>query len=100
MDERFKPTEREHKARPVAVDCANMEAKGPSQSTSRIVHWMGIADANSAGFIHGGTVMKLADEAAGIAAIKHSRRRVVTAGMDRMTFLIPIHIGQLVTFTA
>lgn len=54
---------------------------------SQLVHWMGIGDANSAGNIHGGTVMKLADEAAGLAAIKHSRQRVVTAGMDRMTFL-------------
>ncbi len=61
---------------------------------------MGIADANSAGFVHGGIVMKLCDEAAGIAAIKHSRRRVVTAGMDRMTFLSPVHVGELVSFSA
>ena len=61
---------------------------------------MGLTDANSAGFVHGGTVMKLCDEAAGIAAIKHSRCRVVTAGMDRMTFLEPIHLGELVTFKA
>jgi acyl-CoA hydrolase len=61
---------------------------------------MGLTDANSAGNVHGGTVMKLADEVAGLAAIKHSRRRVVTAGMDRMNFLIPIHIGELVTFSA
>lgn len=44
--------------------------------------------------------MKLADEAAGLAATKHSRRRVVTAAMDRMTFLVPINIGELVTFSA
>ena len=44
--------------------------------------------------------MKLADEAAGLAAIKHSRQRVVTAGMDRMDFLVPIHVGELVTFSA
>lgn len=61
---------------------------------------MGVGDANSAGNIHGGTVMKLADEAAGLVAIKHSRRRVVTAGMDRMTFLVPIRVGELVTFSA
>jgi acyl-CoA hydrolase len=61
---------------------------------------MGIVDANSAGYVHGGTVMKLCDEVAGLAAVRHSRRRVVTAGMDRMTFLEPIHIGELVTFTA
>ena len=61
---------------------------------------MGLVDANSAGYVHGGTVMKLCDEVAGIAAIKHSRCRVVTAGMDRMTFLEPIHVAELVTFTA
>jgi acyl-CoA hydrolase len=61
---------------------------------------MGIVDANSAGYVHGGTVMKLCDEVAGLAAVRHSRSRVVTAGMDRMTFLEPIHIGELVTFTA
>jgi acyl-CoA hydrolase len=61
---------------------------------------MGILDANGAGFIHGGTIMKLCDEAAGLAAVRHSHCRVVTAGMDRMTFLTPIHIGELVTFQA
>jgi acyl-CoA hydrolase len=61
---------------------------------------MGLMDANSAGNVHGGTVMKLADEVAGLAAIKHSRHRVVTAGMDRMNFLYPIHVGELVTFSA
>ncbi len=61
---------------------------------------MGVGDANAAGFIHGGTIMKLVDEAAGLAAIRHSRRRVVTAGVDRMTFLVPVNIGDLVTFRA
>ena len=65
-----------------------------------VVRWMGLMDANSAGYVHGGTVMKLCDEVAGLAAVKHSRRRVVTAGMDRMTFLEPIRIAELVTFTA
>jgi acyl-CoA hydrolase len=61
---------------------------------------MGLLDANTAGFIHGGTVMKMCDEAAGLSAVKHSRQRVVTAGMDRMTFVVPIRIGELVTFSA
>ena len=39
--------------------------------------------------------MKLCDEAAGIAAIKHSRCRVVTAAIDRMTFIHPVHVGEL-----
>ena len=71
-----------------------------ADSSSVLVRWMGLVDANSAGYVHGGTVMKLCDEVAGLAAVRHSRSRVVTAGMDRMTFLEPIHIGELVTFTA
>lgn len=59
---------------------------------------MGVGDANAAGSIHGGTIMKLVDEAAGLAAIRHSHARVVTAAVDRMTFLVPINIGDLVTF--
>jgi acyl-CoA hydrolase len=61
---------------------------------------MGLADANTAGNVHGGTIMKLCDEVAGIAAIRHSGQRVVTAGMDRMTFAQPVLVGQLVTVRA
>ena len=63
-----------------------MEPKPVAESAAQLVRWMGLMDVNSAGNVHGGTVMKLADEAAALAAIKHSRRRVVTAGMDRMAF--------------
>jgi acyl-CoA hydrolase len=65
-----------------------------------LVHWMGLADANAAGFVHGGTIMKFCDEAAGLAAVRHSRCRVVTAAADRMTFLVPVHVGELVSFHA
>ena len=61
---------------------------------------MGVADANIAGNVHGGRIMLLCDEVAGIAAIRHCGSRVVTAGMDRMTFLEPVTVGQLVTFRA
>ena len=77
-----------------------MEARAAQDSEAVLVRWMSIIDANSAGFVHGGVVMKLCDEAAGIAAVKHSRRRVVTAAIDRMTFLDPVHVGQLLTFKA
>lgn len=60
-----------------------MPGKRASDSAAEITHWMGVTDTNSAGNIHGGVVMRLADEAAALAAIKHARRRVVTVGMDR-----------------
>src|SRR4051812_13408857 len=72
-----------------------MEPRAVSESASVLVQWMGPADANAAGFVHGGTVMKLCDEAAATAAIRHSRLRVVTAAVDRMTFLAPVHVGEL-----
>ena len=77
-----------------------MEARTVADSRSVLVHWMGPTDANSAGFVHGGVVMKLVDEVAGLAAVRHARHRVVTAGADRMTFLQPIHVGELVTLNA
>ena len=61
---------------------------------------MGIEDANTAGYVHGGVILRLCDEVAGIAAIRHCGVRVVTAGVDRMTFLYPVHVGQLVTVMA
>ena len=44
--------------------------------------------------------MKLCDEAAGLAAVRHCGTRVVTAGMDRMTFLEPVNVGELLTCSA
>ena len=61
---------------------------------------MGIADANNAGNVHGGVIMHLCDEVAGIAAVRHSSTRVVTAAMDRMNFRHPVFVGQLVTVKA
>jgi acyl-CoA hydrolase len=77
-----------------------MEPRTVSASRSVLVHFMGPADANPAGFVHGGVVMKLCDEAAGIAAIRHCRGRVVTAAVDRMTFILPVNVGELLTCSA
>jgi acyl-CoA hydrolase len=77
-----------------------MDPKPVSESRTTLTQWMSILDANSAGNVHGGTVLKLADEAAGLAAVKHSRQRVVTAGLDRVNFRYPIHVGELVSFSA
>jgi acyl-CoA hydrolase len=61
---------------------------------------MGVADANLAGNVHGGVIMFLCDEVAGIAAVRHSGGRVVTVAMDRMTFLHPVYVGHLLTVKA
>lgn len=57
-------------------------------------------DANLAGNVHGGSIMKLIDAAAGIAALRHCRTNVVTASMDRLDFHGPVFVGELVILRA
>ncbi|MBO0769314.1 MAG: acyl-CoA thioesterase [Solirubrobacterales bacterium] len=77
-----------------------MNPRHPAQSETILAHWMGIQDANSALNIHGGVIMKLCDEAAGLAAIRHCSNRIVTVGVDRLTFLDPVAVGELVSLKA
>ena len=77
-----------------------MQPKPPSASESVLTRWMGIQDANTAGNVHGGVIMKMVDEVAGVAAVRHCGGRVVTAALDRLTFTQPVYVGQLVTVKA
>jgi uncharacterized protein (TIGR00369 family) len=56
--------------------------------------------ANSLGNVHGGWIMKLADEAGALASTRHASHRTVTVAMDRMVFRQPIRIGDLVILEA
>ncbi len=53
-------------------------------------------DANALGHVLGGKVMHLVDLAGALAAIRHARCPAVTASIDHMSFLHPVHIGQLI----
>ena len=75
-------------------------ARRAAESSGTLVRWMGVMDANLSGFVHGGIVMRLCDEVAALAAIRHSRQKVVTAAVDRMTFLHNIQVGELLILTA
>lgn len=77
-----------------------MEGKTPAESLSTVTVVMQHALANSAGFIHGGEIMKLVDTTAGVASMRHCNGRVVTVEVDTLTFLAPVHIGDLVTLNA
>jgi acyl-CoA hydrolase len=61
---------------------------------------MEVTDANFAGNVHGGAIMRLVDTAAGLAAIKHAGGLAVTVAIDEMTFLEPVNIGDVVTLHA
>ena len=56
----------------------------------------GATHANLLGNVHGGEIMKLADSTAGATAYRHSGRPAVTAAMDEMSFLAPVHVGDIV----
>jgi acyl-CoA hydrolase len=58
------------------------------------------SQANVAGNVHGGEIMKLMDTAAGAVARKYARCNVVTARVDELQFHRPIFVGALVTLTA
>jgi acyl-CoA hydrolase len=76
------------------------EVRRPSDSAITLSQAMGIADANLAGNVHGGVIMRLVDTAAGIAAVKHCRGRVVTVSMDEMSFIEPVYLSDVVTLKA
>ncbi len=52
--------------------------------------------ANLLGNVHGGEVVKLADSTAGAVAQRHSGGPAVTAALDEMVFLEPVHVGDIV----
>jgi acyl-CoA hydrolase len=76
------------------------EARKPSESAVVLSQAMSITDANLSGNVHGGVIMKLVDTAAGLAAVKHSRSRVVTVAMDEMVFIEPVYLSDVVTLRA
>ena len=80
-----------------------MSERGPrsvSDSKVTLTQMMEVTDANVAGNVHGGVIMRLVDTAAALAAIKHSGGVALTVGIDEMTFLEPVHIGEVVVLKA
>lgn len=68
--------------------------------TAILTHFLLPEDANPAGNIHGGVIMKHIDSAAGVAASRHARRNVVTASIDRLDFIHPVYVGNLLILRA
>lgn len=77
-----------------------MEAKRAQESSVIMAQVMNPLDANPAGNVHGGAIMKLIDTVAGAVAVRHARANVVTASIDRLDFHSPVFIGDLLTLKA
>jgi acyl-CoA hydrolase len=57
-------------------------------------------DANIAGNVHGGVIMKHVDSVAGVVAFRHAKSNVVTASIDRLNFHNPVFVGNLLIIKA
>lgn len=77
-----------------------MEGKTVRESLVALSHVMLPQDANIAGNVHGGVIMKHIDTAAGLVAARHARSNCVTASIDRLDFHHPVFVGNLLTLRA
>jgi len=77
-----------------------MEGRTVKETKVIMAQQMNPLDANPAGNVHGGVIMRLIDTAAGVAATRHARMNVVTASVDRIDFLTPVYVGDFVTVMA
>jgi acyl-CoA hydrolase len=73
-----------------------MEGKAVRESASEYSELALPNDANGLGNVLGGTVMHLVDLAAAMAGMRHAHQLIVTASVDSLHFLHPVHIGELI----
>jgi acyl-CoA hydrolase len=77
-----------------------VQGKPVSASEVTFARTMTQADANLVGNVHGGVIMMEVDNAAGTAAARHVGLVCVTAAIDELAFLQPVHVGDVLTVHA
>ena len=78
----------------------SMQPRRVEDSTVTFTRTMTQMDANLAGNVHGGVIMKEVDSAGGTAAIRHAGRPCVTAAIDELAFHEPVYVGDILVVTA
>ncbi len=74
--------------------------KSPSESHAEVIVRMFPSDANPAGNVFGGEILKRIDMVAGIVAQRHSQSNAVTVCMDSVSFLKPVFVGNVLKLDA
>ena len=74
--------------------------KTPKESEIVLTELMLPSHSNFSGKIHGGFILSLMDKTAFTAGSKFSGQYCVTASVNRVDFLSPIEVGELVTLKA
>ena len=77
-----------------------MKAKSPNESKAELIVRMFPSDANPAGNVFGGEILKQIDLAAGLVAQRHAQTNTVTASIDRVNFLKPVFVGNALIVSA
>ncbi len=71
-----------------------------AKSRATVVRLMLPTDANFTGNVFGGAILEEVDRVAYITASRHAGTQCVTASFDRVDFLAPVHVGEVVDFEA
>src|SRR5580700_7309578 len=81
---------------------SRMELNGPAlpartvaQSQSEMTELILPNDTNTLNNLLGGRLMNFIDLVGAMAAYRHSRSHVVTASMEHIDFIAPVHVGDL-----
>jgi acyl-CoA hydrolase len=77
-----------------------MDGKTVAETKVEVAQLMQPQDANLYGNVHGGTIMKLIDNAGSIVAFRHAHTNIVTASVDRIDFYSPVYVGNLIILKA
>jgi acyl-CoA hydrolase len=71
-----------------------------NSSRASVVRLMVPTDANFMGSVFGGQILSEIDRVAYITATRHAKANCVTASFDRVDFIQPVHVGEVVEFDA
>ena len=74
--------------------------KSPSESQAEVIVRMFPSDANPAGNVFGGEILKHIDMVAGIVAQRHAQSNAVTVSMDSVNFIKPVYVGNVLKLNA
>jgi len=82
------------------MSSTNITEKSPSESHAEVIVRMFPTDANPAGNVFGGEILKHIDMVAGIVAQRHSQSNAVTVCMDSVNFIKPVFVGNVLALNA
>ena len=74
--------------------------KSPEESHAEVIVRMFPSDANPAGNVFGGEILKHIDMVAGIVAQRHCQSNAVTVSMDSVNFIKPVFVGNVLKLNA